>query len=357
MLKQVEIDELLEQLPQPVFLVKNNLVIAANRSARIRDITNGMLVSQMIAIGQAEYSEFKSGKLLLTIGINGILYNTVVTKSGEADMFCLESEYSRPELKTLSLAAQSLREPLTTAKISIENLLPEDAIQQSPDLLKQIQRLNKSIYQLQRAVGNMADADTLRSECSTRLQTYDANKAINEIVKKANSLLQHTSRHIIFNGLSSLTFCQMDRDKIERAVLNLISNAAKYASTDAPIKLSLRKGKDKLYISVENRGSIANTPLSGSLFSGFLREPSIENNGCGIGLGLTITHGIATAHKGTLLMEQLPDNTLRFTISIALKQSSNIGLSSPVMVPINDIGGIDRALIELSDVLPAELYE
>lgn len=354
---QIETNELLEQLPQPVFLVKDGIVIAANRSARIRDITTGMPVSLLIAIGETEYSEFKCGKLLLTIGINGILYNTIVTKSGDSDMFCLESEYSRPELRTLSLAAQSLREPLTTAKISIDNLLPEDAIRQSPDLLKQVQKLNKSIYQLQRAVGNMADADTLRSEYTTRLQTYNANEAIKEIVDKANNLLQHTSRHISFKGLSSLTFCQIDRDKIERAILNLISNAAKYASTDSPIKISLQKGKDKLYITVENQGNIASTPLSGSLFSGFLREPSIENNGSGIGLGLTITHGIATAHKGTLLMEQLPDNVLRFTISIALKHSGTLTLGSPVLLPINDVGGIDRALIELSDLLPAELYK
>lgn len=358
MLTQIDTSELLEQLPQPVFLVKDGIVIATNHSARIRDITNGMSVSLLIAIGEAEYSEFKSGKLLLTIGTNGVLYNTVVTKSGEADMFCLESEYSRPELRALSLAAQSLREPLTTAKISIENLLPEDAIRQSPDLLKQIQKLNKSIYQLQRAVGNMADADTLRSEYNTRLQTYNANDVIKEIIDKANNLLQHASRQVSFEGLSSLTFCQIDREKIERAVLNLISNAAKYATADSPIKLSLRKSKDRLYIIVENQGDDASANLSGSmLFSGFLREPSIENNRSGIGLGLTITHRIATAHKGTLLMEQLPHNVLRFTISIALKHPGDFGLNSPVLLPINDIGGIDRALIELSDVLPAELYE
>ena len=58
-------NELLEQLPQPVFLVKDGTVIAANHSARIRDIAVGMPVSLLIAIGEAEYSEFKQGKLLL----------------------------------------------------------------------------------------------------------------------------------------------------------------------------------------------------------------------------------------------------------------------------------------------------
>ena len=352
-----ETSELLEQLPQPVFLVKDETIISANHSARVRDITIGTNIFPLISIGKTEYSEFKQGKLLLTVCVNGIAYNTVVTKSGTADMFCLESEYSRPELRVLALAAQSLREPLTTSKIGIDQLLPEDAIQQSPDLRKQIQRINKSIYQLQRAIGNMGDAETCHSIYSTRLQLHNANEVVKEIVEKTNTLMQHTRRKITFDGLSTPTFCQIDREKLERALLNLISNAAKYSQEQAPIHVTLRKGSSKLYISVQSHSSIASPPLNGNIFSAFLREPTIDNSQSGIGLGLTIAHGIATAHKGTLLMEQPEENVLRFTISLALKHSSTLSLNSPLLLPINDNGGIDRALIELSDILPAEVFE
>ena len=345
---------LLEQLPQPGFLAKNNIVEFANRGARLRNIQEGANVYDFITIGQQEYSKFTSGKLILTTTLSDIKYNTVVTDSDQYHMFCLESEYAMPELRAFTVAAKALRSPLSSMQIRIDELLPNKTIQSSPDLHTQLKEVNKGLYQLHRAVRNMSDASIISSFGDTELRNIVA--LLTGLTKKANTLLAPISRRITFQPLSQKIYCQVNWEILERAILNLISNAAKYAKEDTPIQLSMHLGISKLYISVQSECENSQELLSSSIFSGFIREPAITDENSGIGLGLTIVHNVAAAHNGTLLIEHPNDNSLRFTISVAVTLPSTCTVKSPT-IKIDRSGGFDSYLIELADVLPAESFE
>ena len=345
---------LLEQLPQPVFLVKDNTVVYANRGANLRDVRSGANVYDIITIGQQEYQQFTSGKLILTVSVSGILYNTVVTSSGEYHLFCLESEYSNPELRAFAVAAQALRTPLTNAFFGIDKLLPEPTVQNSPALLAQIKAVNRSIYQIYRAVQNMSDAATIGYSGCT--ETRDVVAFLAEFLEKANTMLAHTRHRIDFQSLNRPVYCRINSESLERAILNLISNAAKYASGNSEIKISMNTGINKLYICVQTSCDDAQALISSNIFSAFTREPSICDSNRGIGLGLPIVHSIAASHKGTLLVENPDDTSLRFTLSISTMLPEVVKLNSPLMITDNS-GGFDPFLVELSDILPPELYE
>lgn len=347
--------DMLEQLPQPVFLTKDNIVVYANHSAQLRDVQAKTNIFDLIAIGHKEYRQFKAGKLLLTVAVSGILYNTVVTTTGAYHMFCLESEYSKPELRAFAVAAQALREPLTNVRLGIDKLMPDASIQESPTLLAQIKEVNKGLYQIHRAVRNMSDVATLSNSGKTEL--CDICKLLSEIVEKANTLLANTNHIVAFNKpLQHGICCQANRESLERAILNLVSNAIKYASGKGIVEISLRTGVDRLYISVQGECDRPRELISSNIFSAFTREPSIRDTQHGIGLGLTIVHSVAVAHKGTLLVEHPTENALRFTISICSTLPTVCRVNSPSM-PIDNAGGLDNFLIELADILPAEVYE
>lgn len=345
---------LLEQLPQPVFLVKDHTVIYANHAAQLRDVQEKTNVYDLISIGHQEYQQFVSGKLILTVCVSGILYNTVVTNSGEYHFFCLESEYSKPELRAFAVAAQALRDPLSNVFLGMDKLLPDPTVQESPALLAQIKAINRNIYQIHRAVRNMSDAATIGSAACT--DTRDVVAFIAEIVEKANTLLANIQHHIEFQPLSRPIYCRINPETLKRAILNLITNAAKYASGDGIIRISLRTGANKLYICVQSDCEHPKALISSNIFSAFTREPSIDDNSRGIGLGLHITHSIAASHKGTLLVENPDDTSLRFTLSLSTTLPEVVKVNSPVMVTDNS-GGFDPFLIELADVLPPNLYE
>ncbi|MBQ8796715.1 MAG: HAMP domain-containing histidine kinase [Oscillospiraceae bacterium] len=345
---------LLEQLPQPVFLVKDDVVVYANHAAQLRDVQEKTNVYDLITIGHQEYQQFISGKLILTVSVAGILYNTVVTNSGEYHLFCLESEYSKPELRAFAVAAQALRDPLSNAFLRMDKLLPDPTVQDSPALLAQIKAINRNIHQIYRAVQNMSDAATVGSAACT--ETRDVVAFLAELVEKANALFAGTRHHIEFQPMNRPAYCSLNPGTLERAILNLVSNAAKYASGDGVIKISLRAGANKLYICVQSDCEHPSAHIKSNIFSGFIREPSIDDNNRGIGLGLRITHSIAASHKGTLLVEQSDDTSLRFTLSLSTTLPEVVKVNSPVMIT-DKYGGFDPFLIELAEVLPSDLYE
>lgn len=345
---------LLEQLPQAVFLVKDGRVIYANHGAKLRDVRLNANVWDLITIGQQEYQQFQSGKLMLTVGVSGILYNTVVTSSGDYHMFCLESEYSNTEFRAYAVAAEALREPLNSAMLGVEALLPDETIQDSPALLAQLKALNRNMHLMLRSVRNMSDVSTLNSIGNTEMRNID--NLISEIIDKSVSMLELTHNRIIFQPSSTPVYSQVNRENLERAVLNLISNAVKYTSDDDAVKVSLHTGPNKFYISVQSKCEHANKLIGSNIFSNFNREPSIGDGNKGIGLGLTIVHAIASAHNGTLLVDCPSEDTIRFTASFSITSSGTLKVKSPVM-SVDSCGGLDLYLIELADILPPDLYE
>ena len=349
-----ESTQLLEHLPQAVFLVKDNTVVYVNHGARARGVLENSPVGNLISIGLAEYEKFNSGKLMLTTAVAGICYNTIVSTMGEYHLFCLESEFSDPELRAFALASQALCEPLTTTMVGIEDLLPQEAIQNSPELLEQIKKINKNLHQMCRTVRNMADVAVIASGSNKELR--DVVSLVSEWVEKADTYLEKTGYHIVLKSLNHPVYCQVNTEKLERAFLNLISNAVKHGNDHGTVSVSLKMNDSKLYLSIECACKDPQAVISSSLFSRFTREPSLNDSQSGIGLGLTITHGIAAAHKGTLLVDQPEKSRIRFTLSVSTHTSGMLTVNSPAIHIIGD-GGHDQFLIELSDVLPPDLYE
>lgn len=79
----------------------------------------------------------------------------------------------------------------------------------------------------------------------------------------------------------------------------LLDNAIKYASDSSPIEVSLEKTKKGVAIrSVNNCEHLDQDELS-KLFDRFYRADKARGAG-GFGIGLSIAHNIAEAHKGSI---------------------------------------------------------
>ena len=350
----METTQLLEQLPQAAFLVKDNIVVFANQGARARGIQENIIVGSLISIGSAEYELFNAGKLMITTAVSGICYNTIVSTMGEYHLFCLESEYANAELRAFALASQALRDPLSSTMLNIENIIPEESVQNSPTLLAEIKALNRNLYEMYRTVRNMSDAAIIASGCTKELR--DVASLVAEWTEKAKTFLEQTGHRIELKTPNHPVHCQVNTEKLERAFLNLISNSVKYAKEPDTISVSLKMSGGKLYLSVESACSNPQAIISDNLFSRFTREPAVSDSLNGIGLGITIVHRIAAAHKGTLLVDQPKEDRIRFTLSISAQTTGILTINSP-MVRIDEAGGYDQFLIELSEVLPPDLYE
>ena len=345
-----DIEQVLDRLSYPALIVEEGTVTYANTQAQQLFITVGSPIDALIAIGSEEYAQYSGGALCLTLSAAGIYYSTTVIRSEDYDIFYLESEASSPEMKAFALAAQYLRESLSGA-LQCADLLRADA---SEEAHTKLDRLNKNLHQLHRTICNMSDVGDFEAPRPTMTRLNDATALFAQLLEKAAALVAESGRTLRYTLPNECISTMLDTEKVERAVYNLISNALKYEPAGETICASVHRRGNKVLFSVENCKSGISY---GNIFSRFQRQAGLERTYSGIGLGLTIARKAAAAHNGTLLLDQTQDGHPRFTISLSIQTPQGSDVRSPIRLPVDYAGGYDHALVELSDVLPPELYK
>ena len=347
----MEPSEFLDKLVFPAFLVQDGQIIHANIAALERNVAIGSCIADIISVGNQEYQVFTQGKLCLTLKINEMTYHANVSVLENAHLFSLETEYSNPQLRVLALAAEQLRGPLSNAFAGTELL--SDTIPADSETKEHLAQVNHSLYQLLRMVSNMSDTVLYHAEQMRNLETIEMVSKFEEILEKASALSEKAKKHITFTLPNNKVFSMSDIQKLERGILNMLSNALRYSPANSEISAKLSVMNNRLFFTVENPLSQA---FSNEPFFRYLREPALTWGQSGIGLGLSIIRSVATAHEGTVLMELTDQNTVRFTMTIAIREKNTTMLRSPILLPTDYAGGKDRTLLELSDILPYQLY-
>lgn len=347
--EQKDMFALLDMVVQPVFCVKVNKIIHVNAAARKLYLTIGDDITSLLETGAGEYADFTEGCLYLTLSISGQRIGACVRRIGGMDVFELDEDNA--SLQAMALAASQLRRPLGDALAQAAAL--QDT-QEDPGTRSHISQLNRSLYQILRILGNMSDAEQMASHC--RLETVDASAFLREILEKAEVLARSCGRQLYYQSLTESVFCLIDREQLERAVLNILSNAMKFTPKDGKIDISLVRRGRTLVLTVQDSGSGIAQDVMGSLFRRHLRQPGIEDSRFGLGLGIRVIHTAAIHHGGTLLISQGEKGGTKVVMTLSIRQKAPGTISSPIF-EIDYAGGFDHSLVELSDVLGAELFD
>jgi signal transduction histidine kinase len=113
---------------------------------------------------------------------------------------------------------------------------------------------------------------------------------------------------------------RVDRDAIEQAVLNLLSNAMKYSGESRTVGLRVRREGDCALIQVIDKGIGIDPKDQTRIFEEFYRVPTRENQDLpGTGLGLALVAHIAKAHGGCVKVESAPGEGSTFSILLPLE--------------------------------------
>jgi signal transduction histidine kinase len=112
---------------------------------------------------------------------------------------------------------------------------------------------------------------------------------------------------------------EVDPDRFQIVVRNLLSNAAKYSATGTDIDVDVRRDTNKAFVSVSDHGVGIAVEDQRRLFNRFGRiETSVHVQGTG--LGLWLSREIAIMHDGDLTVESAPGRGSTFTLSVPLTQ-------------------------------------
>lgn len=344
--------EVIDLIVQPAFCVKDGMIIRTNYAAQQRMVPTGTPIADLISTGAEEYEQFADGCLYLTLKICQAHCGASVTRSGEVDFFVLEQESDQAELRAMALAAMELRGPLANVMAIADQLFPT----LESEANEQAARINRGLFQMLRVISNMSDAGRYSTMQSSRQETVNLSAFFDEVFQKAQALMIHTGVTLNFQTLNENIFSLADKEKLERAILNILSNTLKFTPSGGTVTATLTRRGSKLYLSIQDSGSGIAEHLRRTAHSRFLREPSLEDSRFGIGLGMVLIRSTAALHGGTLLIDQPDSGGTRVTMSLQIRQSKNTILRDTNMLRIDYAGERDHGLLELSDSLPAFLY-
>ena len=104
---------------------------------------------------------------------------------------------------------------------------------------------------------------------------------------------------------------------MERLLLTLLDNAVKYTPAGTPIDISATARDGVVTVEVADRGPGIPAGEEMKIFDKFYRSSS-ATQASGVGLGLTISRGILTAHGGRITAQNRPGGgaLFRFTLPI-----------------------------------------
>lgn len=347
---------MLDLMIHPAFCVKNHEIVKVNPAARSLQIEEGTAIDSFLATGASEYDSFSDGCLYLSLCIHDLCYGASVTKMDELHIFVLDQLEHQSELQAIALAASELRAPLGSVMISTDQLFPAEYIRDNPQLQQQAQRINRSLQQLMRIVGNMSDAAKYSNFTQTATELCNVGAFLQEVLNRVSELTARAGVQVTFRDLSKGTLSLIDCEKMERTVMNLISNAVKFTHEGGNVDVSLTKNGNSLCLQVQDNGEGIPDELKGTVYRRYLRQPGLEDGHFGIGLGMVLIRSTAACLGGTVLIDQPGTHGTRVTMTFPIRQNPPEGVRSPIF-RVDYAGERDHALIELSDVLPSELYD
>nr|MBA3756981.1 two-component system sensor histidine kinase KdbD [Nitrosomonas sp.] len=144
-------------------------------------------------------------------------------------------------------------------------------------------------------------------------------QSIEEIVGSACTQLHHVIaiRKLIISVPPNLPLCECDPILIQRVIVNLLDNAAKFTPAGSTISVSAAAGNNEMAIVIEDNGTGFPTGQETRIFDKFARG-EIESNKPGVGLGLALCKVIVEAHGGKIFAENRTNGGARFTVTLPL---------------------------------------
>lgn len=173
-----------------------------------------------------------------------------------------------------------------------DNISPKKQDEYIDTIITETDRMNKLIVELLNLSAMETGARPLN------IKKFDLVELVEEVAGRL--LIDSSERN--FNILCDFgdepLYVDADREKIEQALTNLITNAYKYVSENGEIKLIVKKKVNEILIEIYNSGELIPADKIPYIWERFYRvDQSRDKKTGGSGLGLAMVAQILSMHK------------------------------------------------------------
>jgi len=238
-----------------------------------------------------------------------------ITEGGELTVRLAELERLRSDL--FSTVAHELRTPLTAIRTAV-GLLLDPGTRAAPAQRHQLlETVERNAERLQRLADSALELARFRAgHLRLQLRRFDARELGEEMQLAIGPLLDEKRQRLTLALDPQPVWVFADHRRVERAILNLVSNAHKFSPADSEIRLEVTGlGDEEIVWEVADTGAGIAPAEQARLFERFFVSAPDGSTG-GSGLGLPIVLASAQAHGGRVEVDSElgRGSTFRFII-------------------------------------------
>ena len=252
----------------------------------------------------------------------------------------------------LGQVAYQMKDAIDTMYAALQRVAPADARDLSRELDDNAAMLTRNFYRLRRLSANLEEAANLDTPPLSMMKNDDIIGLCAAITERAQSAARFLGLTLEFKSEQSYHVVALDAVRIERLLLNLLSNSFKFTPSGGTVIVEVRVLSRQVEIRVSDTGCGISAEKMETLFDRYRSMNYPDGTPRGLGLGLPICRKIAQDHGGTLEVQSCEGEGTTVTATLENRRSALISFNTW----IDYSGGFDHTLMELSDALPRQAF-
>jgi two-component system, OmpR family, sensor histidine kinase BaeS len=293
------------------------LAVAAIAAIVLASIAGAVYAGRLVRpIGQitATAEELRGGNQHARTGMQGDDEIGFLGKTFDEMADSIEADREMERRLTADVAHE-LRTPLQAIQATVEAM--QDGVLPADE--EHLGIVRDETVRLGRLAGGILELTRLeRGSLAFRCERIDLAGPVNSALDAHLALLEAcdvSSSSRVTEGL----FVNADSDRLQQAIGNLLSNAARYTPEGGRVEVTLRRDGDRALVEVADTGiGIAEEDLD-RVFSRFWRADSARDRSSGgLGIGLAVTKEIVERQRGTIGARRRDGGGTVFSIRLPL---------------------------------------
>ena len=277
------------------------------------------------------------------------LEKDMIEKSKQLDQV---AQYERLRTEFFANISHELRTPVNVifSALQLMNFNIKE-LKTTKELDKYLDIMKQNCYRLVRLINNLIDVTKIDSGY------FNINLVNTNIVSIVEDITLSVAEYIAVKGISLVFDTEMeekilacDPDKIERIMLNLISNAVKFTKPGGTLFVSIKDRGESVLISVKDTGIGISKDKQKIIFERFIQvDKSLTRKNEGSGIGLSLVKSLVELHNGNITVESELDEGSEFIVELPVRVvaegSDNLSTNDYLLQ-----GNVEKINIEFSDI-------
>lgn len=261
-------------------------------------------------------------------------------------------EFNKRIAEFFTNISHELKTPLNVilAAIQVLGLTENENLSTSYELKlnKYLKSMKLNCHRLLRLVNNLIDLSKSDSGyMKLNMQNHNIVSIIENITLSVVDYIEDRGISIIFDTDTEEKIMAVDDEKLERIILNLLSNSVKFTSKGGQITVSIKDFCENVVISVKDTGIGIPDDKIELIFERFGQvDKTLSRNHEGSGIGLSLVKSLVNMHGGTISARSKYGEGSEFIIKLPVRLVEEKEVKDSLLFK----NKIEKANIEFSDI-------